>query len=313
MNIAIVGAGAMGGLFGARLALSGQQVSFIEVTPATIAAISSNGLSLSDDKGVHTVRVPVGTADTFSEPFDLIVFFTKGFHTRGAAHALGHLVGPGTWALSVQNGLGNAEIIAEVIPRERIIVGMTNLPADLRSAGVVHSHGDGQVRIWTLSGQHCPEVSQIANIFSLAGLHCSADPQVQQAIWEKIAFNAALNSVCAVSGCNVGTVGSSGEGRSLALRIATETVAVAHALQIPVSLPQVEQAIDHAFRMHTNHKPSMLQDIEAGRQTEIDFINGAVIEQGIKQGVPTPTVTALYQLVNMMEANARLKKSGDPI
>ncbi|MBO9537355.1 2-dehydropantoate 2-reductase [Herbaspirillum sp.] len=304
MNIAIVGAGAMGGLFGARLALNGQQVSFIEVAPATIAAIGSNGLALIDDKGTHTVRVPVDTADAFPEPFELIVFFTKGFHTRNAARSVAHLVGPGTWALSVQNGLGNADIIAEVIPRERIIVGMTNLPADLKAAGVVHSHGDGQVRIWTLSGQSRPEVSQIADILSAAGLNCSADPQVQQAIWEKVAFNAALNSVCAVSGCNVGAAGSSAEGRSLALRIAAETVAVAHALQIPASLPQVEQAIAHAFKMHASHKPSMLQDIEAGRQTEIDFINGAVIEQGIKQGIPTPTVAALYQLVKMMEANA---------
>ncbi|HZG18860.1 MAG TPA: 2-dehydropantoate 2-reductase [Herbaspirillum sp.] len=301
MNIAIVGAGAMGGLFGARLALNGQKVSFIEVAPATIAAISDNGLAFSDDNGTHTVRVPIGRADSFAEPFDLIVFFTKSLHTQSAVRSISHLVGQDTWALSVQNGLGNAEIISEVIPSDRIIVGMTNLPADLKSAGVVHSHGDGHVRIWTMSGKDRPEVSRTAAIFSAAGLNCSADPQVRAAIWEKVAFNAALNSVCAVIGCTVGTAGSTEQGRALAMRIAAETVSVAQALQIPASVKKVEDAILDAFRMHVNHKPSMLQDIEAGRQTEIDFINGAVADQARGCGVSVPTVTALYELVKIKQ------------
>ncbi|EIJ45499.1 2-dehydropantoate 2-reductase [Herbaspirillum sp. GW103] len=301
MNIAIVGAGAMGGLFGARLALNGQKVSFIEVAPATIAAISDNGLAFSDDSGTHTVRVPVGRADSFAEPFDLIVFFTKSLHTQSAVRSISHLVGQDTWALSVQNGLGNAEIISEVVPSERIIVGMTNLPADLQSAGVVHSHGEGYVRIWTMSGKERPEVSRVAEIFSAAGLNCSADPQVRAAIWEKVAFNAALNSVCAVIGCTVGTAGSTEQGRALAMRIAAETVSVAQALQIPARMAKVEEALLDAFRMHVNHKPSMLQDIEAGRQTEIDFINGAVAEQARGCGVSVPTVTALYELVKMKQ------------
>lgn len=289
------------GLFGARLALNGQKVSFIEVAPATIAAISDNGLAFSDDNGTHTVRVPIGRADSFAEPFDLIVFFTKSLHTQSAVRSISHLVGQDTWALSVQNGLGNAEIISEVIPSDRIIVGMTNLPADLKSAGVVHSHGDGHVRIWTMSGKDRPEVSRTAAIFSAAGLNCSADPQVRAAIWEKVAFNAALNSVCAVIGCTVGTAGSTEQGRALAMRIAAETVSVAQALQIPASVKKVEDAILDAFRMHVNHKPSMLQDIEAGRQTEIDFINGAVADQARGCGVSVPTVTALYELVKIKQ------------
>ncbi|ADJ62664.1 2-dehydropantoate 2-reductase [Herbaspirillum seropedicae] len=308
MKIAIVGAGAMGGLFAARLALAGQDVSLIEVAPASIEAISSHGLSLTDEDGAHTVRVPVGRADSFQDAFDLIILFTKGFHTQAAIASVAHLAGPHTWALSVQNGLGNADLIAEVIPRERIIVGMTNLPADLRAPGVVHSHGEGQVRIWTLSGQPSAQLTQVAADFNAAGLPCSADPLVQQAIWEKLAFNAALNAICAVTGLTVGAAGASASGRELALRIAAETVAVAQAAGIDARLVQVEDAIEHAFRTHLHHKPSMLQDIEAGRRTEIDFINGAVVREAERLGLPVPTTQTLHQLVKLMEGAAQAQQ-----
>ncbi|KPA95914.1 ketopantoate reductase family protein [Pseudomonas asplenii] len=301
MKIAIVGAGAMGGLFGARLALAGQDVSFVEASDHTIEVISRHGLRLETPDVQATVQVPIARAAQLSGHFDLLVIFTKGFHTAAAIDSVRHLVGPDTWALSVQNGLGNAELIADVVPAERVIVGMTNLPADLVAPGVVHSHGEGHVNLWSYGGEDSPIVQKVAAVFSQAGLPCEADPRVQVAIWEKVAFNAALNSVCAVTRQTVGAVGRCEQGRQVLASILAETVAVAQANGVAVDSERVNAAVNHALHHHQQHKPSMLQDLEAGRKTEIDFINGAVVAQGRRLGVATPVLQALYNLVKVSE------------
>ncbi|UVM41507.1 2-dehydropantoate 2-reductase [Pseudomonas sp. B21-017] len=301
MKIAIVGAGAMGGLFGARLALGGQEVSFVEASEATIAAIQRKGLQLVTPSATERVMVPIGRAKDFAGTFDLVVIFTKGFHTDIAIESVRHLVGPTTWALSVQNGLGNAELISKVVPAERIIVGMTNLPADLVEPGVVHSHGDGHINLWPWNGEDKSVARDIAETFQQAGLPCRADPEVQIAIWEKVAFNAALNSVCAITRQTVGGVGDSEHGRSLTAGVIRETVEVANALGVDAQASRVEHAVNHAFANHHQHKPSMLQDVEAKRKTEIDFINGAVVERANEQGIDTPVLSSLHSLVKLIE------------
>jgi 2-dehydropantoate 2-reductase len=302
MKIAIVGAGAMGGLFGARLALGGQEVSLIEASEKTIESIRAKGLQLHTPTANERVMLPIGRAKEFTGVFDLLVIFTKGFHTEVAIESVRHLVGPNTWVLSVQNGLGNAELIAKVVSADRIIVGMTNLPADLVEPGIVHSHGDGHINVWSWSGGQTPAVLEVAQVFQESGLPCNADPDVQIAIWEKVAFNAALNSVCAITHLAVGGVGDSEYGRLLTSSVINETVNVANSIGINARAARVQEAVNFAFEQHTQHKPSMLQDVEAGRKTEIDFINGAVVERGKGKGVSTPVLQSLHGLIKLIEA-----------
>ncbi len=292
----------MGGLFGVRLALGGQEVSLVEASERTIEVIQRQGLTLVTPTASETVKVPIARANEFSGIFDLVVIFTKGFHTEVAIESVRHLVGPNTWALSLQNGLGNAELIAKVVPADHIIVGMTNLPADLVEPGVVHSHGDGHVNVWSWNGQENPAVLEIAKVFQESGLPCHADPQVQIAIWEKVAFNAALNSVCAITHQTVGCIGNSEYGRVLTDSVITETLRVANAIGIAAQKDRVKEAVEHAFERHHRHKPSMLQDVESDRKTEIDFINGAVAEHGRQHGVHTPVLQSLHSLVKLIEA-----------
>ena len=137
MRIGVVGAGAMGCLFGGLLAEAGQDVFLVDVSERQIAAINEGGLLLATDGGERRVRLPAGRADAFQGACDLLVVFTKGMHTRAAVAGARHLVGPDTWALTVQNGLGNADAIAETVPPARIIAGMTSWPADLVAPGHV--------------------------------------------------------------------------------------------------------------------------------------------------------------------------------
>ncbi len=301
MRIAVVGAGAMGALFGGCLTEAGHDVALIDLPGPHLGAMRSAGLRLDTDAGERMISVQAGTADSFAGARDLVVVFTKGPHTAAALRAAAHLVGPETRVLTAQNGLGNAERIAEALPGVRVLVGTTSWPSDLRGPGRVSSHGHGAVRIWTADGTTDPTVRQVAEALSAAGLNCEADPAVEAAIWEKVAFNAGFNSVCAATRLMVGSVADSPNGRELVLAVAAETLAVARARGIGVDEARVRAMVEAAFAGHREHTPSMLQDVLAGRRTEIDSINGAVVQAGEAAGVPTPVTRVLRDIVRLVD------------
>ena len=201
----------------------------------------------------------------------------------------------------MQNGLGNADVIARFVRPERVAFGMTNYPADLKGPGHVASHGSGTVGIWTISGNHDPRIDEIARTLNLAGLTCKTDPHVEASIWEKVAFNAALNSIAAVTRRSVGAIGDHEDGQELARAIMAETLAVARSRGLNVSEDRAYSALEHAFNSHKSHQPSMLQDVLAGRPTEIATINGAIVAAGKAKGVPAPVTETLFRLVRLIE------------
>lgn len=230
------------------------------------------------------------------------MIFTKGVNTYSAIDSARHLIGPKTCALSVQNGLGNAETIASVVAPDRIFVGMTNLSADLVKPGVVRSQGEGHIELWTYNDKECAELIVIANALQGSGFSCYVGPQTKISIWEKVAFNAALNAICAISHQAVGNIENSEHGRTLAFETIKEAVSVAKCDGVDAQEDRVISAVQYAFYNQPQHKPSMLQDVEAGRRTEIDFINGAIIERGRKNGIQTPFNETLFMLIKLIEA-----------
>ncbi len=312
MRIAVVGAGAMGSLFGGLLAESGCDVRLIDVAGAQLDALRAGGLWLVTDAGSRHIVVRAGLAATQTEPCDLLVVFTKSMDTARAMRSVAHLLGPGGWVLTLQNGIGNAEAIRTAMPGVRLAIGMTSYPADLVAPGRVQSHGGGTVRLWSDRGGHHPMLDQLAERLNGAGLHCLADPAVEVAIWEKLAFNAALNALCAITRRQVGAVADRPEGRRLALAASSEALAVAAALGLGVDPARVARAIAAAFVDHREHTPSMLQDILAGRPVEVDAINGAVVAAGVRTGVPTPVNAVLQDLLKLIDPAAPvLAMAGD--
>ena len=301
MKIAIVGIGAMGGLFAARLALKVSTVYLIEKSPSIIDAVRVHGLRLHDGEGLHVVHPAIGLAADFSEPVDMLLVFTKGFHTRDAIESCRHLVGPSTSVVSLQNGLGNAEILSSVVASQQIVIGVTNHPADLMAPGEIHSCGEGEIRLWSWRNGGDERAKAIAQLLSAAGLTCIADPETAMRVWEKVAFNTALNSICAVTRLDVGAVACSSPGIQLALSIVEEVAAVATASGSRFNTARVEAAIRYAFAHQSAHKPSMLQDIETGRATEVDFISGAVIKSAQSLNVKIPVTVALDSLIRLIE------------
>ena len=304
MNIAILGAGAMGSFFGGLLAESGQAVTLLDINDAHIQAIRAHGLRLETDSGDR--RVCTLTAchpEQATAPPDLLIVFTKSLHTASALKGVSCLIGPQTHVLTLQNGLGNVETVSRFAPLERVLVGMTTWPADLVGPGHVRSHGQGIIRI--MAADQLGNATIVATALSNAGLQCTADPAVWKAIWEKVAFNAALNSICAVTGCTVDQLGAAPAGMALASTVIDEVVAVAQAEGVPADADHCRESVLHAIAHHVGHKPSMLQDILAGRLTEVGAINGAVVEKGQRSGIAVPHTKTLLDLVRLMEARGR--------
>ncbi|MCW5119522.1 2-dehydropantoate 2-reductase [Burkholderia cenocepacia] len=314
MRIAILGAGAMGSLFGARLAESGEAVTLIDVNDAHLDAIRRDGLRIDDDRGERRIRTlqavrpdaanaaAAAAAAAPDTPFDLLIVFTKSLHTRAALDGVRALLTPDTFVLTLQNGLGNVETLNAFVPLERILVGVTTWPADAAGPAHVRSHGAGTIRMMTADGAARPFATAVADTLSRAGLACTLDADVWAAIWEKVAFNAALNTLCATTGCTVDQLGHHQDGPRLALAIAAETAAVARAKGIAVDGERVARNVEHAIRDHRGHRPSMLQDVLAGRRTEIDAISGKVVAAAREAGVAVPHAETLLALVRLIDA-----------
>lgn len=301
MRIAVIGAGAMGSLFGGRLARAGHEVWLVDVNQPHIDAIKRAGLRLDTDEGVQVVAgIRAGRAADFAGPADLLVVFTKGYHTAAALADAAHLVGADSWALTLQNGLGTGERVAAALPGVAVAIGMTDVPADLTAPGQVGSHGRGHVRLWSQSGAADPAVERIAAALRAAGFETQADPAVVTAIWEKVIFNTVMNPVAALTRQTVGGMAAAPDGRALAEAILGEAFAVAAACGVAVDQARVRAIIAHAWAEHGPHQPSMLQDVIAGRPTEIDTIAGALAERGAAHGVATPVLDTLTRLVRMI-------------
>lgn len=298
-----MGSGAMGQLFGARLLLAGEDVTMIDTDQGTIDALNKRGITLRlEDCVKHTAARSARASDLTGE-FDLFIIFTKGFHTAAAIESVRHLTGPRTHALTLQNGLGNAETLADVFGAGQTLTGITDFPADLHGPGRISSSRQGKVLLGALVASSNERA--VAAMLDRAGLQAAVAHDVRVPIWEKVAFNAALNTVSAVTRLTVGQIADDMHARSMVSAILDETLAVADFYEVPASRPRVEAALRNAFAHHRDHKTSMLLDIEAGRRTEIDSIGGAVDRLGRANGIPTPVLSLLCDLVRAISEGSK--------
>ncbi|YCK79754.1 2-dehydropantoate 2-reductase (plasmid) [Arthrobacter sp. D3-18] len=301
MKTAIVGSGAMGQLFGARLLLAGNDVVFLDTNQQTIDTLNDNGVTLTTDMGTEHVPARAARAADLTEPMDLFIVFTKSFHTNAAVASVSHLIASESCGLTLQNGLGNAEVLQNWFGQARALLGITDFPADLKGPGVVVSHSSGKVRLGSLDPS--PSLPAVAALLDSAGLNAAAEPDIRVPVWEKVAFNSALNTLSAVTGMTVGQIGDDPHARGIVASVIAETVAVASSLQISISTDRIDAAMENAFMHHTHHKTSMLLDREAGRPTEIDSIGGGVVRIGQENGAATPVLQTLCELLRAVTSS----------
>src|SRR6267143_4283284 len=297
MKVAVVGAGGVGSVFGGRLAAAGHDVWLVHRRREVVEALRRDGLRLESSDGEQ--RIAVNATDDTSEigPVDVVLILTKSTDTRAAAEASRTLMGEGAIAVTLQNGLGNLEIIGEVVGTDRALLGMTYVGATVTGPGRARFTAAGQTFIGEPNGQLSQRVNLLAQTLTEAGMPTEATNRLWEMVWGKLVINAAMNATCALTGASGEAALASPAAFELVGLVAEETAAVARALG--VSLPYADPAA--RVRQHCRDvgasKPSMLQDMERGRPTEIDAINGAVVREGARLGVPTPYNRALLLLV----------------
>lgn len=299
MNVAVIGAGAMGMLFGSRLARAGHDVMLIDVDAARVAAIEARGVAENGAAVPCRAFLP-GTAP--EHVTDLLIVFTKATHTVPAIRQSGALLRDGGVVLTLQNGLGNGAAIAEQVGADRVLVGITNWPADLKGHGEIHVGGSGMVKLWSFDGEDRTAIHPVVDALAGAGLNATAEPSVETAIWTKVIFNATLNGIAALTGLTVGQIGDVEPVRALAMRVVAEGAAVARAQGIAIDEDEVRLSVVFALTHHRGHKPSMLQDVKAGRRTEVDAIQGALIDAAHRHGIAVPALETCAALLRGVDA-----------
>ncbi|MBS1240561.1 MAG: panE [Proteobacteria bacterium] len=302
MKVVILGAGAMGCLYGAAFHRAGCDVTLVDVNAEHIAAINAKGLDLETRAGRELLPLPARLPEKAEGIADLVLVFTKVFHTDAALQGAKHLIGPETHVLTLQNGLGNAERIAAHIAPDRVLVGIASLPADLVAPGRVRSMGEGGSRLFPAFGGDPGFAGEVADLLTKGGLNAALEPRIHETIWEKAIFNAAMNPLCALTRKTPGFFLDKPEARAMIHAVVEEGVAAANANGFAISSEPIHALTLVSMTDHADHEASMLQDVKAGRRTEVDSINGAIVEAAKRAGVEAPVTETLWRLVKLEEA-----------
>jgi 2-dehydropantoate 2-reductase len=301
VKIAIIGAGAMGSLFGGRLALAGEEVWLLDVWEEHVRTINEKGLSIASPAGDIVARPKATTRPGDIGTAELVIVFVKSTATAKAAETAAALLGPDSAVLTLQNGYGNAETIAAAVGADRVIAGTTAQGATLLGPGRIMHGGSGETHIGELGGGLTERLQKIATCLTRAGITTIADDNVASLIWGKLIVNVGINALTGITGLRNGELADHEETRQVLALAVEEAVKVADAagVKLPYDTP-VEKVLAVAVATAQN-RSSMLQDLSGGRMTEIEAINGALVREGERYGVATPVNRVLTLLIKALE------------
>jgi 2-dehydropantoate 2-reductase len=301
MKITVIGCGAMGSIYAALLASNGNEVHVVDGWQAHIDAINENGLRVEGASGDRTVRVSASTT-VQSGAVDLVIIAVKGAQVEAVASQLTPLLGPHTVILTIQNGVGSADVLAEHLPPEQLAMGVAGgFGAIMRGPGHSFHNGMNVVRIGPYSNLSMAQIEQIVDIWRNAGFKVEAAADVLAMQWEKLICNAAYSAPCALTGMTVGEVKDDPDIGAVSRNAAVEAWRVAQALKIAIKIDEpVTLVRDFAAKM-PNARPSLLQDHENRRRSEIDVINGAVCKAADRIGLEVPVNVTLTALIKHRE------------
>lgn len=311
MRILVAGAGALGGLIGARLAEAGQDVTLLENNVARARLLGDSGLIVSEgDKPERCVKIHVVSDAAGLAPVDLVFVAVKTYQTTDAVRAALPVVTDKTWVLSTQNGVGNVEQIARLVSSERILTGITF--HSIQHTGpnrIRYRPGIKPVQMAPVTGRVTPEVEAIGAMFRAAGIPAEVVPNVDHTVWQKLLHNGVVNPVSALTGMSCSELLEDEDMQEFMRALCAETVAVMRARGVPIQDEEDPyRPVISSQKALAKNRPSMWQDLARGFRTEVDAINGGVADEAKRLGMEAPLNWALVKMVHSREREGMRRK-----
>ena len=302
MKILVMGAGAVGAYFGARLQQAGEQVVFC-ARGDHLRALKDRGLTFTSYQGDFSIAVTATGDPRDFAPYDLILFCVKSYDTGAAAHALEGCLNPGGAILTVQNGVENETLVVEVFGKDNVMGGNARVGAELVAPGrVVHRTG-GLIEFGELDGRDTARAQRLAELFRRAGIFGELTMRLPTIRWEKLLWNAAFNTITTLVQRKVGDLIDDPDCVELLRALMHEIAAVARAEGIALGDAQVEAQITRSRASLRDVRPSTLQDSERGKPLEYEALCGAVIRAARRHQIATPYMDTVYALMKLLDRN----------
>jgi 2-dehydropantoate 2-reductase len=301
MNIAIVGPGAIGILFSATLIKAGQNVWLLDHNKQRAEAISKNGITLESRDKAYNYEVKITHEPQDLLPMDLFIICVKSYDTKKTISLIKPVLKDNSFVLTLQNGIGNIEVISEVIGEDRVIGGVTSQGANVIGEGKARHAGFGETVIGSVSGKIPVFLKDIREIFNKAGLETRISKDIKSLIWSKLIINVGINALTAITHLRNGQLLDYEGTRNILQQAVSEAVRIAKRKRIKLIYDDAIEKAEAVCQATSQNISSMLQDVLRKKKTEIDYINGAIVRQGQGLGIATPVNSLLLDLVRSIE------------
>lgn len=297
MKISIVGPGAMGCLFAAKLAGAGNDVTLIDYKPERAALLSKSGVSVEEDGVTSTYSVDASSDPSAIADSDGVVFMVKAYSTRDSAERIKDYVSSGAWVLSIQNGMGNVEILSEIFGKERVLAGTSSHGGTMLEPGKIRHAGIGPTFIGKVDNDSPHDIKKVAELFTSAGIETSVAENVLSLLWKKLVINVGINPLTALLRIKNGELLERESALDVSRVAVYEAVLIAEKDGVDFEDKDPFDLVKDIMSKTAGNISSMHQDVEAGRRTEIDFICGYVVERARQENMTATMNTFLADVI----------------
>ncbi len=300
MKIAIIGAGAMGSIYGGKLS-SANNVSLIDNNAKVVETINKNGLKLEEDNTVNTYYPKAYTSSKEIKDVDLLIIFVKAIYSKQAIEQNLNLIGDNTLILTLQNGAGHQDLLKNYVSEDRIIIGTTEDVGKVLDFGFVSRSGFGKTNIGMITDTNKAVLTKVQEAFNNSGFNTIIHENINQLIWNKLFINTTLSATTALLQCEIGYLGENEFALQMVEQLLDEAITVAKAMNLDADKKALMQEIKNITINSKNGVTSICADIRNGRKTEVETISGAIVSAAAKLNIEVPTHKFVVKQIHALE------------
>ncbi|MCD8222951.1 MAG: ketopantoate reductase family protein [Clostridiales bacterium] len=300
MRIAVIGAGAMGSIYGGHLSQH-NEVYMVDTAAPVVEHLQKEGLKIQENGEDILFHPQAVTSTEGIEPVDLIILFVKALYSRSALAGNKNLIGPDTYVLTLQNGSGHEDILGEFVDLDHIVIGTTEDNGAVLGLGHIRRGGVGNTNVGMLAEDKAGFLPKLKEAFDSCGFNVKIHANIQQLIWDKLFTNVSLSAVTGVLQVDMGYIAANPYAWAMTTALIHEAVAVAKAMGLEADEAAITEKVRKTSEMSPNGCTSIRADIRDGRKTEVDTISGSVVRAAAKVGVAVPSHELIVNMVHALE------------